>query len=349
MLLQKKLIALIIIIISIGLSLETIIASHHSEASPVDMVKNEENNPLGHDPYAEVLITADECSNYQVLINDYPIYSDNNTSGTIIPINPYISNGTNTLAIAAKTGEYREDKICKVSVVLQVKSASKKDSEALEITKLVFNGYPTESIKESSGMELLGFNGTSFVKDKDGYILVSRPRFQNGDYYYGYNSETKKREHMEGTRISQNIRLPIDLRDWKWLHHASKIENNDETKKEIMAIYEEIWTDIRREDWDKLEKIFAAKDRKLSKVLYTKINTAKDIKDEIAKGNYVKSLSADTIKNDVFISVYGEGYVAEATFANGDNILQFNAPSGTTNNSYNVIFAKVDGEFKVVR
>ncbi|APC97830.1 hypothetical protein [Francisella frigiditurris] len=349
MLFQKKLIALIIIIISIGLSLETIIAAHHYEASPLDIVKNEKNNPLGHKPYAQVLITANECHNYQVLINDFPIYSDNNTEGTIIPINPYISNGTNTFSITSENGSYREDKICKVSVIFQIKSTDQKDSEALEITKLVFNGYPTESIKESSEKELLGFNGTSFEKDTNGYILVSRPRFQHGDFYYGYNNETKKREYMPGTKISQNVKLPIDLKDWKWLHRAVKIQNDSQTKKEIMAIYKEIWADIHRGDWSKLEKIFASKDRKLSEVYYTKIDTSNEIKNEINSGHYVKELNDETIKNDVFINIYGEGYVAEATFANGDNILQFNAPSGTASNSYNVIFAKIDGEFKVVR
>ncbi|APC96361.1 hypothetical protein [Francisella frigiditurris] len=344
MILLKIFLRNLILIISLSFTSTLAIAAIDpvtKAASPLEAIEKDKNNPLGNKPYAEVVINSIECD-YQVLINDIPIYSDQNAEDVIIPVNQYMDNSGTVLAIVTKT----QDRVCNISTKLQIKHAGQSNEDALEITTLSLGNDPKYSRDDSTAAMKLIFDGNDFKQNKNGYIVINNPTFENGNVYYGYNEETKKRQYMDGTKISQIINLPINIPHWDWIN-GEKIKNNSKTKKEIIAIYEQIWSNIRLEDWSELRKMFAYKDKSLSKALYSRVDTVKSIREEINSNHYVKPLNSATIKYDVFINIYGDGKLADVTFADGDGILQFNTSPGTI--SYNVVFAKIDGEFKIVR
>ncbi|AIT08774.1 hypothetical protein LO80_01470 [Candidatus Francisella endociliophora] len=315
-------------------------------ATNMDIIKKD-NNPLGNEPYAEVAISANGSCDYQILINDVPIYADEGAINTTLPVNPYMINGSNNLAVTVQN----KDESCKVSATLQVRKSDDFNSTA-KLNTVVFDGNPSDITEKdtdgSTPAEKLAFADGKFDKSDDGYITVSKAKLDSGNVYYGYNYDNQKRELMAGVKVSQDIDLPIDLPKWAWLD-GETIANDQATKDALIAIYKEIWADIQNKDWDKLNKLFASRDAERAKAYYTggsNGTTADSIREKIEDAGSVFVPKEKTIPK-IKLNIFGKGKLATMTSWNNGELLSINKKEGGSS-KYGVTFAKINGKFVIV-
>ena len=314
-------------------------------ANNMDIIKKD-NNPLGNEPYAEVAISTNGSCDYQILVNDVPIYAGAGPINTTLPVNPYMMVGQNNLAVTVQ----KKDKDCSVSASLQVRRSDDFDSSAM-LNTVSYNGNPddvTEKDADSSTpAEKLAFKDGKFESTEDGYITVSKAKLDSGNVFYGYNYDNQKRELMAGVKVSQDINLPIDLPKWTW-ESGEPIADNQETKDQLIAIYKDIWKLIEAKDWDKLNKLFELRDKEMATAFYTHPNTVASIKEKaenehnkLNASNNDKAINASTDMN-----IFAQDKFVSLTFWDDSPFLQFATSSGSS--VYKIIFAKINGKFVIV-
>jgi len=319
--------------------------------SAMGVSKNMSNtNPLTNKPYAEVEFAIEGSNNckYQVLINDVPIYAGAGAMRASYPVNHYMINGQNNLAIAIKD----TDSECKASATLQVRKLDESNNDVRILNKVEFSGQPSKasasSIKDSTVAEKLSFQDNKFKANEDGDIKVSKAVLSTDKEYYGYNYDTQKREYMSGVKVSQDIDLPISIPHWAWLD-GETIENNQATKDALIAIYKTIWSDIQSKDWSKLNKLFALRDKEMTMLDGEKADTTAKIK-ATAEDSETKELwipDGEKFVSLSFQNIYGNKKLVTLTQWSGKNFLGFKTNYGNTN--YGLKFAKINGKFVIVR
>jgi len=323
---------------TVGISL----AASAIGATNMQIIKKD-NNPLGNKPYTEISISANGACDYQILINDVPIYSDTGAINTTLPVNQYMINGDNNLSLTIQD----KDINCSVSATLQVRHADDFNSSK-DISTISFDGNPSKpdkkDISKSSPVEKLTYKDNKFIKSDDGYINISQAKLETGKVYYGYNYDNQKREDMAGVKVSQDIILPIDIPHWAWLD-GEKIENNQETKDQLIAIYKTIWKLIQDKDWDKLNKMFALRDKEMGEALYGEPNTVTNLESSSKDKNLV-TINTKTSNKVMFSNEFGDSKFITLTGWNGAGVLIFNKDGSTT---YNITFAKINGVFVIIR
>lgn len=314
-------------------------------ANNMDIIKKD-NNPLGNKPYTEIAISTNGSCDYQILINDVPIYAGMGPINTTLPVNPYVINGSNNLAVTVQD----KDESCKVSATLQIRKSDDFDSTA-KLNTVVYKGNPDDITEKnadnSTKAEKLAFKDDKFEKSDDGYITVSNAKLDSGNVFYGYNYDNQKRELMAGVKVSQDINLPIDLPQWTW-EKGEPIADNQETKDELIAIYKNIWKLIQDKDWDKLNKLFELRDKEMAKAFYTHPNTVASIKEKIDDDAFVNIPPNDEkLNNASNLNVYGRDKLVDLSFADGSSLLQINNNEGGAT-EYSISFSKLNGKFVIV-
>ena len=315
-------------------------------ANNMDIIKKD-NNPLGNKPYAEIGIAVNGACDYQVLLNDIPLYSGMGVINLHYPVNQYMINGSNNLAVAVQN----KDVNCKVSASLEISQSGDIDNKKL-ISKVEFNGNPSKLTEKdadsSTKAEKLAFKDGKFDKADDGYITVSKAKLDSGNVFYGYNYDNQKRELMAGVKVSQDINLPIDLPKWAW-ESGEPIADNQETKDELIAIYKNIWKLIDDKEWDKLNKMFELRDKEMDLAINDGDNstTTDDIKKDILN-NYTiyKTNDSKVLQNNTFMKVFAENRLVKLSFWNGKSLLTLNK-KGSGSSRYDIQFAKINGKFVI--
>ena len=317
--------------------------------SAMGVSKNMSNtNPLTNKPYAEVEFAIEGSNNckYQVLINDVPIYAGAGAMRASYPVNHYMIDGQNNLAIAIKD----TDSECKASATLQVRKLDESNNDVRILNKVEFSGQPSKasasSIKDSTVAEKLSFQDNKFKADEDGDIKVSKAVLSTDKEYYGYNYDTQKREYMSGVKVSQDIDLPISIPHWAWLD-GETIENNQATKDALIAIYKTIWSDIQSKDWSKLNKLFALRDKEMTMLDGEDPKTVYDGIKKTAESDDTKELFivSDNNLQKLKLNIFANGKLATLTNWKNQRLLAFNTHYGSR--TYGLTFAKTNGKFVI--
>jgi len=313
-------------------------------------VKQDKNNPLFNQPYAQVSFNATGACEYQILINDVPVYTDKGAMRASVPVNQFMQDGVNDLAITVKD----TDNTCNVSASLEIRKLHGSDNIST-VNRVSFSGEPInatdKAIADSTKAEKLAFKDDDFKPAEDGYITVNQAKLETGKQYYGYNPKVQQRELMDGIKVSQEVNLPLDLPHWSYLD-GETIANDQATKDALIAIYKEIWVDIQNKNWDKLNKLFALRDKEMKMLDGEETNTVAKIK-KTAESADTKELlvpNEENMKNlreNLDLNVFGHAKLVSLTSWNGDNILIFNTSYGNVN--YGLRFARINGKFEIVR
>ena len=331
----------------------------------VEQIKQEnKNNPLVDKPYFQVKILADSCT-YNVLLNDIIIDSDEGPMNTTIPVNPYMINGKNTLSIAVQTKKDRNgnpiDQDCQIKATLEVKTSGNfNDDQIYALNSVAFSGNPAsdemneQNIKGSTKEMKLWYNKAQndFDNTPKGQVIVENPQIKQGDFFYGYDYDTQKRQNMQGIEVLSVVTIPNTLPHWAWLD-GETIESNQQTKDELLAIYQKIWHAIETKDFSSIENLFALRDHEMAEAFYKeKVNTLENIKEDANNPNFHVSIppNKELLEENTYLNVFGiKNQLSSITFNDGAAILAFARNDKSFSNYYSLIFAKINGQWKIIR
>jgi hypothetical protein len=301
-------------------------------------------------PFTSVNIDITGCT-YQVLINDVPIMenADGLPVQVTIPVNEWMRSGKNTFSMrlgpVEDANKLAEDgQSCKATAELLLRESSAPKSDNIVISKLSYhspaNHFP-QRLVEMDGSTLPGNYELAEAK------LISD---EKGQINHGEIFIKKSKESLgTGVTVAREITLPLNLPEWAWFK-GEKIQNNEQTKEALGNIYKEIYSDIHAKNEKALAKLFLFRTKELRKAYYQPKDN-QTTSEQIMQDANNKELELINLHPDYLtLKIFGDAKLAKLYYEyNGFDALVFNYKDTNQSSSYEITFAKLNGQWTIVR
>jgi|GEM_PF-3509767 len=304
-------------------------------------------------PYLYLNIKISGCT-YNAKINDVSIMNDSDglPVDTRMPINQWINNDKNTLALniapikdAEKYSQLPASE-CTADLELILED-NEGTSKPIILTTINFKSNPNEiSTKEGNlatslpqGNFILTNNNNSIQKENGGDIVVSKIK-----------TEPFNGEFGSGVALSRSIQIPLDLPKWSWIEHGETINQTPETKIQLLDQYNIIWKALKNHSANKIAPLFHLRNSEYAEAYYS---TEKKMQDKLGLEDIANNpdlIPTPIIPKYTYLKVFGNGKLA--TLVSWDHTTPILALNYTDKSSFitiPVIFAKINDKWVIVR
>ena len=328
------------ILLNLLLSLFLLGIMNHSFAKEGESMLSKSNKP-----FFSVRYDLAGCS-YEIRINDVPVES--NKEGLPLtswsPADEWLQNGPNTISIyllptANSNYLVKEGQDCEANLKFMVGNFDAPRKDEVPITTIVYNSRANDITDASNNLD--GSSKAGLFDSKNKFAAS-----ENGDVKVGdITFEKIKNKYGDGVKISRTINLKVPFPKWRWLA-SDQILNNEETKKELIVQYQNIWNALDKKDISKIKPLFKERIRELSKAYYTKNQFIAGITNEV-ESNQIEL--GKFIPKYAYLRIFGNGRLAKLVAWDGGAVIFFNFKDGSAHDDYNIIFRKQDGKWIITR
>ena len=301
---------------------------------------------------------------FTILVNDIPIYFhyDYDTVTFEMPINQYLQNGENALEIDLIQPLDEDEQpikgdVCCIKVSINVKEAGGEELYTLGTLnytapsdKILNRSDEKYIINSSANQYLTVSNGKiETTSHDDSMFVIGRPVIKaDATAYYGYNFNSEKIDRHSGVSVSNIFKIKLPYEN-EMLILGESLVYGEQTKKKLLEEYKQIVLSIKEKKFSSLKPLFKERTKNRMRCLYLNDKEAdvlKSFEESECSPGFV--LSDDIIIEDVFLNIFGGNKLAQLTYWDGSPIIGFALPNNAGSRMYNLIFAKINGEWKVV-
>lgn len=289
-------------------------------------------------PYFSLGIKISGCI-YDIRINDVSIMDDQNGYPVSVdmPVNEWITPGSNTISISMQPLEDEEKLAASAqgTITLNVRQSGTPAETNLPISKLSFSNNGADNNSKLYGTTAYGKYDSkkSFISTENGDVSIQKATIT---------------EDLNGLVASQEIELKSSLPKWAWID-SEEIQNNEETKKQLIKEYQKIWTALNTKDVKgKIVPQFIERTKELALAYY--VDESQMAPTDLEKSPFNEELELPPMYEDhAKLIVFANGKLAKLLRWNDEAMIIFGHKEKDIMTTYDITFRKQNGKWIITR